>query len=85
MPPTQAGLDGETGSPDAQAALALARLIDRLAARLGEHEVWRPAPGGSHVPERSEVAVLATTGDAAPDLAGRGRRHAPAAAPLQPP
>jgi protein ImuB len=71
MPPTQAGLDGGDERGDgsgAEAALDLARLIDRLCARLGERAVWRPAPAGSHVPERSEVALPTAVGggDAAP-------------------
>lgn len=65
MPPTQAGgLDGGDGSgPAAEAALALARLVDRLGARLGEGAVWRPVPVASHVPERSEAARPAAAGN----------------------
>lgn len=74
MPPAQAGLAGDR-ERDAEAASALARLIDRLGARLGEHAVWRPVPVGSHVPERSETArPAAATGE------GRGRPAWPLAA-----
>lgn len=40
-------------------ATALARLIDRLAARFGETAVTRLAPNDSHIPERAERAVPA--------------------------
>ena len=53
---------------------ALAALIDRLGARLGETAVLRPALGDSHLPERAEAwlpagaepPALAETADAAP-------------------
>ena len=44
----QAALDG---TPDAGADLAAT--LDTLIARLGENALWRPAPLGSHVPERA--------------------------------
>ena len=44
----QAALDG---APDATADLAAT--LDALIARLGEAALWRPAPLGSHVPERA--------------------------------
>jgi protein ImuB len=47
----QGGLDGERA---ATAATALAGLIDRLQAKLGEHAVQIPRPRGSWLPERSE-------------------------------
>jgi protein ImuB len=63
MPPAQAGLGGGDSSPDAEAALALAQLVDRLGAKLGERAVWRPVPVGSHVPERSEASRPVAAGD----------------------
>jgi protein ImuB len=45
---SQAALDGR---PDAAADLAAT--LDALIARLGEGALWRPAPVGSHVPERA--------------------------------
>ncbi|WP_373353346.1 DNA polymerase Y family protein [Pseudoroseicyclus sp. CXY001] len=52
---------------------ALAALIDRLSARYGAHNLTRPVPVESHVPERAERAP--------PALAGRPE---PAAAPRPP-
>ena len=51
--PLDALQDDLTGK--ARDDLAFARLIDRLAARLGEDAVLTPALQGSHVPERGEV------------------------------
>ncbi|WP_104492849.1 Y-family DNA polymerase [Paracoccus denitrificans] len=46
----QPGLDGA-----APTGLALARLVDRLAARFGAQTISRPLPRESHVPERAEA------------------------------
>ncbi len=48
LTPAQAALDG---APDHAADLAAA--LDGLIGRLGEENIWRPAPRGSHVPERA--------------------------------
>lgn len=45
---------GDPAGPRADAVEALAGLIDRLKAKLGEDAVRRPAPFESHLPERSE-------------------------------
>ncbi|WP_074967977.1 Y-family DNA polymerase [Paracoccus aminovorans] len=50
LEPAQPGLDG-TAPP----GLALARLVDRLAARFGNGAISRPLPRDSHVPERAET------------------------------
>ncbi len=69
LAPPQAGfaaLDAASGSAD------LAATVDELVNRLGEHRLWRPLPGPSHVPERSvrRAAPLASplgwTGSTAP-------------------
>nr|WP_010392456.1 DNA polymerase Y family protein [Paracoccus sp. TRP] len=46
----QPGLDGAAPS-----GLALARLVDRLAARFGPTAISRPLPHESHIPERAEI------------------------------
>ncbi|MEM7711621.1 MAG: DNA polymerase Y family protein, partial [Pseudomonadota bacterium] len=51
---TQTRLDGE-----ADADLAVAALVDRLAARLGRHAVQVPIHRASHMPERAEAWVPA--------------------------
>ena len=48
---------------EARDDMAFARLIDRLAARLGEDAVLRPQTSGSHLPERGEILIPAA-GDA---------------------
>ena len=48
LPPAQRQLGGGEG-----AAAGLAASLDALTLLLGEGRVWRPAPHGSHVPERS--------------------------------
>jgi protein ImuB len=53
----QTGLDGHA---QAEAAVELARLLDRLSNRLGADRVWRLAPCESHQPERRERRVAPT-------------------------
>ena len=48
-----------------EAALDMARLIDRLSVRLGSGHVVRPIPAGSHMPERGERLLPAGTVEAA--------------------
>ncbi len=60
LPPQQAGFeaglaDGLAGGADAEEELA--RLVDRLAARLGAERVMRLVAGDSHLPERAGGAV----------------------------
>jgi protein ImuB len=66
----QGELDGERSlmAPDA----ALAGLIDRLQARLGEGAVRRPEPVESHWPERSERWIAAGRAARGSGRAGRG-------------
>ncbi len=56
-----AGRQGELAGDDRLAAAeeALAGLIDRLQAKLGEGAVRRPQPAQSHIPERSERWIRA--------------------------
>jgi protein ImuB len=54
LSPAQVRLDG-----DADPELAMAQLIDRLAARLGHRAVQVPEPRESHLPERAERWVPA--------------------------
>ncbi len=63
--------DLESGQGTAGPA-ALAALIDRLAARLGDGAVLRPALCDSHVPERSEAWV-----QAGPEAPSKGEAPAP--------
>lgn len=74
----QQDLAGETDN-----GVALARLVDRLIARLGRQSVLRPLGRGSHIPERAEamvpadlnLAVATATGaaDAVPDMPAPAR------------
>lgn len=50
LAPAQATLDRQPGH-----ATGLAATLDALIGRLGEANIWRPAPHGSHVPERATV------------------------------
>ncbi len=76
LPPEQAafeaGLAGLSG--DAAAEEDLARLVDRLAARLGPERVTRLVAGDSHLPERAAAAVPVVA-------AGLSEPPAPALAP----
>ncbi len=66
----QPDLGGETDN-----GVALARLVDRLIARLGRQSVLRPMGRGSHIPERAEamvpadrnLAAMTAEAEAAPD------------------
>ena len=49
LAPAQTRLDGRADETD-----ALARLVDRLTARLGEAALRSPGPAPSHIPERAE-------------------------------
>lgn len=60
----------DPAGPRADAGEALAGLIDRLKAKLGEDAVRRPAPFESHLPERSERWLRA--GPAPPGAAAPG-------------
>lgn len=60
---------------NAAEAVELARLIDRLVARLGPDAIRRPRPQGSHLPERAEI--LAPVGETAAETALRPRTAAP--------
>ena len=64
---------GETAGAQMNAVEALAGLIDRLKAKLGEHAVRRPAPFQSHLPERSERWLRAGPVAPAPSAFGSGR------------
>ena len=61
LPPQQAGFEAGLGAEafagDADAEEELARLVDRLAARLGAERVTRLVAGDSHLPERAGHAV----------------------------
>jgi protein ImuB len=52
---------GRLGDLAAPQETALAATVDELANRLGERRVWRPAPAGSHIPERAVRRVPALT------------------------
>jgi protein ImuB len=70
MPPQQVGLDTREDAAD------LARLIDRLSARLGARRVTRLAAYDSHIPELAAGAAPAQRGDAAGWEAFRAYRAA---------
>ncbi|MFD2815466.1 hypothetical protein ACFSYD_15620 [Paracoccus aerius] len=57
----QVGLDG-----NADTALHLSRLIDRLVSRFGADAVSRPLPFESHLPERSQTRADALRDDPPP-------------------
>ena len=70
LPTAQTRLAG--GAED---GAALARLIDRLSARLGPRAIRSPAPAGSHLPERAErwQAALTAPGPRPPAPEDRAR------------
>ncbi len=61
----QARLDGGTAAADD----ALARMVDALVSRAGADAVWRAAPAGSHLPERSLLRLPPLSPVMAPDWA----------------
>ncbi|HVM36858.1 MAG TPA: DUF6504 family protein [Sphingomicrobium sp.] len=73
--PLDASQDALIGEPPRE--LELARLIDRLVARLGRERVRRPEHRESHLPERASGWGLALS----PAIEGRGRGGARSEAP----